>query len=156
MQRNNSITVVLDGNVGDDIAIGMVVRSNSIPINTTVKVTSVTDQSTIVLSTPQTFLDNEVLQFKSAATGVREYSFLEYPGEIFYSPTTLTAVAQSTYDSATYVLYGGNYNHRADHLYGESGNAASYTSGINTEAVLGDRLETELATNTIVIDRGLF
>ena len=148
----NSITVVLDGNAGDDIAIGMVVRSNSIPINTTVKVTSVTDQSTIVLSTPQTFLDNEVLQFKSDSTGVREYSFLEYPGEIFYSPTTLTAVAQSTYDSATYVLYGGNYNHRADHLYGESGNAASYTSGINTEAVLGDRFETELATNTIVID----
>ena len=148
----NSTTVVLDGNVGDDIAIGMVVRSNSIPVNTTVTVTSVTDQSTIVLSTPQTFLDNEVLQFKSVPTGVRQYSFLEYPGEIFYSPTTLTAVAQSTYSSTTYKLYGGNYNHRADYLYGESGNAASYTSGINTEAVLGDRLETESAVNTIVID----
>ena len=148
----NSTTVSLDGNVGEDITIGMVVRSNSIPVNTTVTVTSVTDQSTILLSTPQTFLDNDVVEFQSLSTGVRQYSFLEYPGEIFYSPTTLTAVAQSTYNSETYTLYGGNYNHRADHLYGESGNAASYTSGINTEAVLGDRFETELATNTIVID----
>jgi len=148
----NSTTVSLDGNVGEDITIGMVVRSNSIPVNTTVTVTSVTDQSTILLSTPQTFLDNDVVEFQSLSTGVRQYSFLEYPGEIFYSPKTLTAVAQSTYNSETYTLYGGNYNHRADHLYGESGNAASYTSGINTEAVLGDRFETELATNTIVID----
>jgi len=148
----NSITVVLDGNAGNDIIIGMRVRSNSIPVNTIVTVTSVTDQSTILLSTPQTFLDNDVVEFKSDSTAVRQYSFLEYPGEIFYSPTTLTAVAQSTYSSTTYKLYGGNYNHRADYLYGESGNAASYTSGINTEAVLGDRLETESAVNTIAID----
>ena len=50
----NSTTVVLDENAGNDIAIGMVVRSNSISVGTTVKVTSVTDQSTIVLSTTQT------------------------------------------------------------------------------------------------------
>ena len=107
----NSTTVSLDGNVGEDITIGMVVRSNSIPVNTTVTVTSVTDQSTILLSTPQTFLDNDVVEFQSLSTGVRQYSFLEYPGEIFYSPKTLTAVAQSTYNSETYTLYGGNYNH---------------------------------------------
>ena len=71
----SSTTVVLDGNAGDDIAIGMVVRSNSIPQDRIVTVTSVTNQSTILLSTPQTLLDNEVLAFDSLATAVREYKF---------------------------------------------------------------------------------
>ena len=70
-------------------------------------------------------------------------SFLEYPGITFYSPTASTAAAQASYVSTTYTLYGGNFNHLADQLYSESGNAASYTDGINTEAVLGDRLQSE-------------
>ena len=148
----NSTTVVLDGNAGDDIAIGMVVRSNSISLNTAVTVVSVTNQSTIVLSTAQTFLDNEVLVFESAGTSVRQYQFTEYPGITFYSPTATTAVAQASYVSSTHTLYGGNFNHRADHLYGESGNAASYTDGINTELVLGDRIESEWSVNTNVVD----
>ena len=148
----NSTTVSLDGNAGDDIAIGMVVRSNSISLATTITVTSVIDQSTITLSTAQTLLDNEVLVFESVPTAVRTYTFVEYPDVIFYSPTATTTAAAATYDSTTYDLYGGNYNHRADHLYGESGNAASYTNGINTELVLGDRIESEWSVNTNVVD----
>ena len=148
----NSTTVVLDGNAGDDIAIGMVVRSNSISVGTTVKVTSVTNQSTIVLSTAQTLLDNEALVFESAGTVVRQYKFTEYPGITFYSPTATTVAAASSFTSATYTLYGGNFNHRQDHLYSESGNAASYTGDINTEAVLGDRLESEWEVNQISLD----
>ena len=148
----NSTTVALDGNAGNDIAIGMVVRSNSISQGTRVTVTSVTDQSTIILSTAQTLLDNEVLVFESAGTAVRQYQFTEYPGITFYSPTATTAAAQASYVSSTYTLYGGNFNHRADHLYGESGNAASYTDGINTELVLGDRIESEWSVNTNVFD----
>jgi hypothetical protein len=148
----NSTTVALDGNAGDDIAIGMVVRSNSISQGPRVTVTSVTDQSTIILSTAQTLLDNEVLVFESAGTSVTQYQFTEYPGITFYSPTATTAAAQASYDSSTYTLYGGNFNHRADHLYGESGNAASYTDGINTELVLGDRIESEWSVNINVID----
>jgi hypothetical protein len=142
----------LDGNSGDVILVGMTVRSNSISLSNTVTVVSVTSQNSITLSAAQTLLDNEVLVFESAATAVRQYQFLEYPGITFYSPTATTAIAQSSYSSSTYTLYGGNYNHRADHLYGESGNAASYTDGINTEAVLGDRIESEWAVNLKTID----
>ena len=148
----NSTTVILDGNSGDEILVGMTVRSNSISLSNTVTVVSVTSQNSITLSSAQTLLDNEVLVFQSAATAVRQYQFLEYPGITFYSPTATTAIAQSSYSSSTYTLYGGNYNHRADHLYGESGNAASYTGGINTEAVLGDRIESEWAVNLKTID----
>jgi hypothetical protein len=148
----NSKTVILDGNSGDVILVGMTVRSNSISLSNTVTVVSVTSQNSITLSSAQTLLDNEVLVFESAATAVRQYQFLEYPGITFYSPTATTAIAQSSYISSTYTLYGGNYNHRADHLYGESGNAASYTGGINTEAVLGDRIESEWAVNLKTID----
>jgi hypothetical protein len=148
----NSKTVILDGNSGDVILVGMTVRSNSISLSNTVTVVSVTSQNSITLSSAQTLLDNEVLVFESAATAVRQYQFLEYPGITFYSPTATTAIAQSSYSSSTYTLYGGNYNHRADHLYGESGNAASYTGGINTEAVLGDRIESEWAVNLKTID----
>jgi hypothetical protein len=148
----NSTTVILDGNSGDEILVGMTVRSNSISLSNTVTVVSVTSQNSITLSAAQTLLDNEVLVFESAATAVRQYQFLEYPGITFYSPTATTAIAQSSYSSSTYTLYGGNYNHRADHLYGESGNAASYTGGINTEAVLGDRIESEWAVNLKTID----
>ena len=148
----NSTTVILDGNSGDEILVGMTVRSNSISLSNTVTVVSVTSQNSITLSAAQTLLDNEVLVFESAATAVRQYQFLEYPGITFYSPTATTAIAQSSYSSSTYTLYGGNYNHRSDHLYGESGNAASYTDGINTEAVLGDRVESEWAVNSKAID----
>ena len=148
----NSTTVILDGNSGDEILVGMTVRSNSIGLSNTVTVVSVTSQNSITMSAAQTLLDNEVLVFESAATAVRQYQFLEYPGITFYSPTATTAIAQSSYNSSTYTLYGGNYNHRSDHLYGESGNAASYTDGINTEAVLGDRVESEWAVNLKVID----
>lgn len=148
----NSTTVILDGNSGDEILVGMTVRSNSISLSNTVTVVSVTSQNSITLSAAQTLLDNEVLVFESAATAVRQYQFLEYPGITFYSPTATTAIAQSSYSSSTYTLYGGNYNHRSDHLYGESGNAASYTDGINTEAVLGDRIESEWAVNFKTID----
>jgi hypothetical protein len=148
----NSKTVILDGNSGDVILVGMTVRSNSIGLSNTVTVLSVTSQNSITLSSAQTLLDNEVLVFQSAATAVRQYQFLEYSGITFYSPTATTAIAQSSYISSTYTLYGGNYNHRADHLYGESGNAASYTDGINTEAVLGDRIESEWAVNLKTID----
>ena len=37
-------------------------------------------------------------------------------------------------------------------LFFESGNAASYTDGINTEAVLGDRVSCEAAVQEIRID----
>jgi hypothetical protein len=148
----NSKTVILDGNSGDVILAGMTVKSNSISLSNTVTVVSVTSQNSITMSSAQTLLDNEVLVFESAATAVRQYQFLEYPGITFYSPTATTAIAQSSYSSSTYTLYGGNYNHRSDHLYGESGNAASYTDGINTEAVLGDRIESEWAVNLKTID----
>ena len=39
-----------------------------------------------------------------------------------------------------------------DDLFFESGNAASYTDGINTEAVLGDRVSCEVAVQEIRID----
>jgi hypothetical protein len=147
-----STTVALDGNAGGTIAIGMTVRGTSIGIDETVTVTAVASQSSITLSSAQTLLDNETLVFETIATAVRQYEFLEYPGIIFYSPTASTASAQSTYDSNTYTLYGGNFNHRSDQLYSESGNVASYTDGINTEAVFGDRLQTEFAVNQTSID----
>jgi hypothetical protein len=78
----NSTTVILDGNSGDEILVGMTVRSNSISLSNTVTVVSVTSQNSITLSTAQTLLDNDVV-FRSAATAVRQYSFLEYPGELF-------------------------------------------------------------------------
>ena len=148
----SSTTVVLDGNAGDDIAIGMVVRSNSIPQGRIVTVTSVTNQSTILLSTPQTLLDNEVLAFDSLADPVRIYKFIEYPGVDFYSPTATTASNQASYDASIYTLYGGDFNHQSDHLYNESGNVASYSDGVNTELELGHRIESEWAVNTIVSD----
>ena len=148
----SSTSVTLDGNTGDDIIIGMVVRSNSIPQGRIVTVTSVTNQSTILLSTPQTLLDNEVLSFDSLATPVRIYKFIEYPGVDFYSPTATTASNQASYDAATYTLYGGDFNHQSDHLYNESGNVASYSDGVNTELELGHRIESEWAVNIIVSD----
>jgi hypothetical protein len=150
----NSTTVTLDGNAGNDIAIGMVVRSNSIAQGIKVTVTSVTDQSTIVLSIPQSLPDNEVLTFDSLAKAVRIYKFLEYPGVNFYSPTATTVSAAASYSTSTYTLYGGNFNYQSDHIYGESGNAASYdySGGVNTELVLGDRIQSEWAVNTKVLD----
>ena len=148
----NSTSVKLDNATGNDIILGMVVRSNSISEGARVTVTSVTDQSTISLSIPQTFLDNEVLVFESDVTKVRTYEFLEYPGLIFYSPTATTVSGSSSYDADTYDLWGGNYNHRSDHLYGESGNVATYVGGINTELVLGDRFESEWSVNINIAD----
>ena len=147
-----STTVALDGNAGGSLAIGMSVKSNSIADDAAVTITSVTDQTSIVISSAQTLLDNEVLVFESAPTAVRQYTFIEYPGVTFYSPTATTETAQASYNSSTYTLYGGNYNHRADHLYAESGNAASYADGINTEPVLGSRFESEWDVNLITID----
>ena len=147
-----STSVALDGNAGGTIVIGMTVRGNSIGVDKTVTVTSVTSQSAITLSSAQTLLDNETLVFETTPTAVRQYEFLEYPNTIFYSPTASTATAQSTYDSNTYTLYGGNFNHLSDQLYSESGNVASYTDGINTEAVLGDRLQAEFAINQTSVD----
>ena len=148
----SSTSVTLDGNTGDDIIIGMVVRSNSIDQGRIVTVTSVTNQSTILLSTPQTLLDNEVLAFDSLADPVRIYKFIEYPGVDFYSPTATTASNQASYDASIYTLYGGDFNHQSDHLYNESGNVASYSDGVNTELELGHRIESEWAVNTIVSD----
>ena len=147
-----STTVALDGNTGGTIIAGMTVRGTSIGIDETVTVTAVTSQSAITLSSAQTLLDNETLVFETTPTAVREYEFLEYPGTIFYSPTTSTAAAQASYVSTTYNLYGGNFNHLADQLYSESGNAASYTDGINTEAVFGDRLQSEFSLNQTSVD----
>jgi hypothetical protein len=150
----SSTTVTLDGNAGDDIAIGMVVRSNSIPQGRIVTVTSVTNQSTILLSIPQTLLDNEVLAFDSLADPVRIYKFVEYPGVDFYSPTATTVSAAASYAASTYTLYGGDFNHQSDHLYYESGNVATYAfSGApNTELELGRIIESEWAVNTTSID----
>ena len=147
-----STTVTLDGNAGGTLAIGMSVRSNNISAGETVTITAVASQTSITLSSKQTLLDNETLVFESAPTSVRTYKFLEYPGVTFYSPVATAATAQSSYSTSTYTLYGGNFNHRSDHLYNESGNAASYTDGINTEAVLGDRLESEFAVHQYVVD----
>jgi hypothetical protein len=147
-----STTITLDGNSGT-VAVGMIIKGNSIGVNASVRVTAVASQTSITISTAQTLLDNEVLVFAAAPTAIREYIFKEYPGIIFFSPVATTASAQSTYSATTYNLYGGNFNHRSDQLYGESGNAASYTDSINTEAVLGDRLEMESALNTISLDR---
>jgi len=147
-----STTVALDGNAGGTIAIGMTVRGTSIGIDKTVTVTAVTSQSAITLSSAQTLLDNETLVFETTPTAVRKYEFLEYPGIIFYSPTATTAAAQVSYVSTTYTLYGGNFNHRSDQLYNESGNTASYTGSINTEAVLGDRLQSEFGVNQTSVD----
>ena len=147
-----SATVVLDENAGGTIEIGMSVRGTSIGIGETVTVTEVTSQSLITLSRAQTLLDNETLVFETTPTAVRKYIFLEYPGTIFYSPTATSASAQPTYSSSTYTLYGGNFNYQEDHIYGESGNAASYTDGINTEAVFGDRLQSEWAVNVTSLD----
>jgi len=130
----------------------MTVRGTSIGIDETVTVTAVTSQSAITLSSAQTLLDNETLVFETTPTAVREYEFLEYPGITFYSPTATTAAAQASYVSTTYTLYGGNFNHRADQLYNESGNTASYTGSINTEAVLGDRLQSEFGVNQTSVD----
>ena len=149
----SSTFVTLKGNAGSSIAIGMTVRANSIALNRVITVTSVTDQSIIVLSAPLTFLIDETLVFESAPTAVRKYNFLEYPGINFYSPTATTVAAAASYTPTTYTLYGGNFNHRQDHLYSESGNAASYSGGVNTEAVLGDRFETEWAVNQISVDQ---
>ena len=146
----NSTAVVLDGNAGDDIVIGMVVRSNS--ISGKVTVTSVTDQSNILLSIPQKFSDNEVLTFDSLAKAVREYKFVEYPGLTFYSPTATTVAAAGTYDVSTYTLYGGDFAYQSDHLYNESGNVASYSDGINTELELGHRIQSEWAVSTLAFD----
>ena len=146
-----STTVTLDGNAGT-IAVGMRLKGNSISVSETVTVTVVTSQTSITISSAQTLLDNEVLVFASSPTEIREYVFKEYPGVTFYSPVATTAYAQATYVATTYTLYGGNFNHRADQLYGESGNAASYTGTINTEAVLGDRVEMEWALTTITKD----
>jgi len=146
-----STTVTLDGNNGT-IAVGMRVRGNSISADDTVTVTAVASQTSITISSAQTLLDNELLVLASSPTEIREYTFLEYPGITFYSPLATTAVAQATYVAATYTLYGGNFNHRSDQLYGESGNAASYTGTINTEAVLGDRMEMEWALTTNSLD----
>jgi hypothetical protein len=155
----SSTTVTLDGNAGDDIAIGMVVRSNSIDQGRIVTVTSVTNQSTILLSIPQTLLDNEVLAFDSLADPVRIYNFVEYPGVNFYSPTATTVSSAGALPSADdYTLYGGDFNHQSDHLYYESGNVASYafytaaSSAPNTELELGRRIESEWAVNTISLD----
>ena len=151
----SSTAVILDGNAGNDISIGMVVRSNSIAQGTKVTVTSVTNQSTILLSTPQTLSDNEVLSFDSLASTIRVYKFLEYPGVDFFSPVATTVAAnQSRPDASTYTLYGGDFNHQSDHLYYESGNVASYAfSGApNTELELGRRIQSEFAVNTISID----
>jgi len=149
----SSTTVTLDGNAGNDIAIGMVVRSNSIDQGRIVTVTSVTNQSTILLSTPQTLLDNEVLVFDSLADPVRIYKFVEYPGVNFYSPVATTVSNAGALPSADdYTLYGGDFNHQSDHLYYESGNVASYTGGVNTELELGRRIQSEWAVNTIVSD----
>ena len=146
-----STTVTLDGNVGT-IALNMSLKGNSISISDNVTVTAITSQTSITISSAQTFLDNEVLVFASSPTEIREYTFKEYPGVTFYSPVATTAHGQSTYNATTYTLYGGNFNHRADQLYGESGNVASYTGTINTEAVLGDRLEMEWALNVTTKD----
>ena len=147
-----STAVALDGNAGGTIAIGMSVRGTSIGIDKTVTVTAVTSQSAITLSSAQTLLDNETLVFETIPTAVRKYEFLEYPGTIFYSPTASTASAQASYVSTTYTLYGGNFNHLADQLYSESGNAANYTDGINTEVVFGDRLQSEFGVNQTSVD----
>ena len=147
-----STTVALDGNAGGTIIAGMTVRGTSIGIDETVTVLTVTSQSSITLSSAQTLLDNETLVFETIPTAVRKYEFLEYPGIIFYSPTASTATAQASYVSTTYTLYGGNFNHRSDQLYNESGNAASYTDGINTEAVFGERLLSESGLNQTSVD----
>ena len=147
-----STTVALDGNAGGTIVSGMTVRGTSIGIDETVTVITVTSQSAITLSSAQTLLDNETLVFETIPTAVRKYEFLEYPGITFYSPTATTAAAQVSYVSTTYTLYGGNFNHLADQLYSESGNVASYTDGINTEAVFGDRLQSEFSLNQTSVD----
>jgi hypothetical protein len=147
-----STTITLDGNSGT-IAVGMRVRGNSISANDTVTVTVVASQTSITISSAQSILDDEVLVFASTPTEIREYVFQEYPGINFFSPVATTAFAQATYSATTYTLYGGNFNHRADQLYGESGNAASYTGTINTEVVLGDRVEMELGLTTTSPDR---
>ena len=150
-----STTITLDGNSGT-IAIGMRLKGNSISADDTVTVTVVTSQTSITISSAQTLPDNEVLVFASTPTEIREYIFLEYPGITFYSPVATTAYAQSTYSTTTYKLYGGNFNHRSDQLYGESGNAASYTGTINTEAVLGDRVEMEDTLTTTTPDNNRY
>jgi hypothetical protein len=150
-----STTITLDSNSGT-IAIGMRLKSNSISAGATVTVSTVASQTSITISSAQTFPDNEVLVFASTPTEIREYNFKEYPGTIFYSPVATTAYAQSTYSTTTYKLYGGNFNHRSDQLYGESGNAASYTGTINTEVVLGDRVEMESALITTTPDNNRY
>ena len=147
----DSKTITLDGN-SETIAVGMRVRGNSISESDTVTVIAVASQTSITISSAQSILDNEVLVFASTPTAIRKYVFKEYPGTTFYSPVATTAYAQATYVATTYNLYGGNFNHRSDQLYGESGNAASYTGTINTEAVLGDRVEMEAALITTSLD----
>ena len=148
----NSTTVAIDGNTGDTIVLGMSVKGNSISVGASVTVTDIQSQTSITISSKQTLPDNEVLIFASPPTAIREYVFKEYPGITFYSPEATTSIAQSTYSATTYTLYGGNFNHRSDQLYGESGNAASYTGTINTESVLGDRMEMEWAVNVTTKD----
>ena len=147
-----STAVTVDGNAGGTLAIGMIVKANSISLGTTVTVTAVTSQTSITLSSAQTLLDNETLVFESVPTAVRTYNFVEYPDIKFYSPTADTVAAAASYSTSTYTLYGGNFNYRQDHLYSESGNAASYSGGVNTEPVFGDRLESEWAVNQTSLD----
>tara|TARA_B100002003_G_scaffold91379_1_gene85323 strand:- start:748 stop:5937 length:5190 start_codon:yes stop_codon:yes gene_type:complete len=149
-----SKTVALDTNV-NTIVTGMRVRGTNISAGSNVTVSAIASQSSITLSETVALSNNDVLTFESLPTTINSYTFLEYPGITFYSPKSDIQTVQGSYDSTTYTLWGGDYNFPMNNLYSESGNAASYTGDINTEAVMGDRLEFEssIYVETLDIDR---
>ena len=149
-----SKTVALDTNV-NTIVTGMRVRGTNISAGSNVTVSAIASQSSITLSETVALSNNDVLTFESLPTTINSYTFLEYPGITFYSPKSDIQTVQGSYDSTTYTLWGGDYNFPMNNLYSESGNAPSYTGGINTEAVMGDRLEFEssIYVETLDIDR---
>ena len=146
-----SKAVTLDTNV-NTITVGMRVKGTNISGDSNVLVDLVTSQSSITLTEIVSLSDNDVLTFESESSTINSYTFLEYPNITFYSPKADIQTAKGSYNSTTYTLFGGSFNFPANNLYFESENASSYTDGINTEAVMGDRFEYEEAIKIVSKD----
>ena len=146
-----STAVTLDTNV-NTITVGMRVKGTNISGDSNVLVDVVTSQSSITLTETVDLSNNDVLTFESESSTINSYTFLEYPNITFYSPKADIQTAKGSYNSTTYTLFGGSFNFPANNLYSESGNASSYTDGINTEAVMGDRFEYEEAIKIVSKD----
>jgi hypothetical protein len=137
----STTTLVVDGNSGDDIVVGMQVTGTG--ISGKVTVVSVSNQTDITLSSAQTLSDNTVLTFQYLVSGDTNNTAYYYSTGTTWNFMAVSASANGGKarnvdfnldgDDKTVFVDGTNY----PAIYNASGNTVTFLSADNTQDVSG-------------------